>query len=95
MGVTRCIVRHVHADVVTTPPTSSALKGKERGRTPPVEIVQVMQEDDDDDDDKGSSSSDYADSDDDYSPGSPAGMLAFTSVLNSQEDAGGSRKSLR
>ena len=88
-------MRRVRADVVTTPPASSTLKGKERGRAPPVEIVQVMREDDDDDDDEGSSSSDYADSDDDYSPGSPAGTLAFTSALNSQEDAGGSRKSLR
>lgn len=87
------IVRRVRADVVTTPPASSTLKGKERGHAPrPVEIVQVMREDDDD---EGSSSSGYADSDEDCSPVSPAGTLAFTSAPNSQEDAGGSRKSLR
>jgi p21-activated kinase 1 len=88
------IVRRVRADVVTTPPASATLKGKERGRAPPppVEIAQVVREDDDDED---NSSSDYADSDEDHSSGSPAGTLAFTSAPNSQEDAGGSRKSLR
>ena len=91
------IVRRARADVVTTPPAFSTLKGKERGREPPpVEIMQVTREDDDDGDDgEGNSSSDYADSDGDCSPGSPAGTLAFTSAPNSQEDAGDCRKSLR
>ena len=92
------IVRRVRADVVTTPPVYATLKGKERSREPPpVEIVQVMREDDEDDEDDGDedSSSDYADSDEDGSPASPAGTLAFTSAPNSQEDAGGPRKSLR
>ena len=90
------IVRRVRADVVTTPPVYSTLKGKERSREPPlVEIVQVTREDDEDDDGDEDSSSDYADSDGDGSPASPAGTLAFTSAPNSQEDAGDSRKSLR
>ena len=94
------IVRRVRADVVTTPPVYSTMKGKERIRgPPPVEIVQVTREDDEDDDDEGEgdSSSGYADSDEDGSPGSPAGTLAFTSAPNSQEDAGGGgcRKSVR
>jgi p21-activated kinase 1 len=93
------VVRRVRADVVTTPPVYSTMKGKERNRgPPPVEIVQVAREDDEDDDDEGEgdSSSGYADSDEDGSPGSPAGTLAFTSAPNSQEDAGGGcRKSVR
>ena len=89
------IVRRVRTDVVTTPPASSTLKGKERGRAPPaVEIVQVMREDDDDYDDEGNLRSDYADSNEDFLPGSPARTLAYTSAPNSQEDAVASRKSL-
>jgi p21-activated kinase 1 len=93
------IVRRVRADVVTTPPAFSTVKGKGRGRErSPVHLVEIVQDeddiDDDNDDDEGDSSSDAASSDEDGTSGSPVGTLALTSAPNSQEDSGGC-KSLR
>ena len=85
------IVRRVRADVVTTPPAFSTVKGKERGRErSPVHLVEIVQDEDDDIDD-GDSSSDAASSDEDGTSGSPVGTLALTSAPNSQEDSGGCR----
>ena len=76
------IVRRVRADVVTTAPSITTLKGKEREyERPPVQAVQ--------EDDEGDSSSDDASSDEeDGTSGSLAGTLSYTSAPNSQEDAG-------
>jgi hypothetical protein len=90
------IVRRVRADVVTTPPAFSTVKGKERGRErSPVRLVEIIQDEDDvddgSDDNEGDSSSDDAGSDEDGASGSPVGTLALTSAPNSQEDSGGCR----
>ena len=90
------IVRRVRADVVTTPPAFSTVKGKERGRErSPIHLVEIVQDEDDiddgNDDDESDSSSDAAGSDEDGTSGSPVGTLALTSAPNSQEDSGGCR----
>jgi hypothetical protein len=78
------IVRRVRADVVTTPPSITALKGKGReSERPPVQVVQ-------EDDQEGDSSSDDASSNDsDDGDGTSGSTLALTTAPNSQEDAGG------